>query len=146
MEAQPKDGAAPRSPGTVLLVDDEATVREFVRRTLEHVGYKVVEAQNPHEALHVLEGVAGHVDLVLTDVVMPGMSGRLMADRLANRYPRLRVLFMSGNAEIMQILSGAAGTESALLSKPFTPTALLQRVGQALAVPDDAQEALRLAS
>jgi two-component system, cell cycle sensor histidine kinase and response regulator CckA len=122
----------PQPRETVLLVEDEAPVREFVRRTLEHVGYKVVEAQNPNEALQTLEVMAGRVDLVLTDVVMPGMSGRMMAERLISRYPRLRILFMSGNAEIVDLLNRARDVRGVMLSKPFTPTVLIERVTQAL--------------
>jgi CheY-like chemotaxis protein len=114
------------------LVEDEAPVREFVRRTLEHAGYKVIEAQNPNEALKTLELIAGRVDLVLTDVVMPGMSGRMMAERLASRYPGLRILFMSGNAEIVDLLTRARDVRGVMLSKPFTPAVLIERVSQAL--------------
>ena len=118
--------------GTVLLVEDEAPVREFVRRTLEHAGYKVLEAENPNEALTLLERIAGRVDLVLTDVVMPGMSGRMMAERLMSRYPGLRILFMSGNAEIVDLLTRARDVGGAMLSKPFTPAVLIERVTQVM--------------
>ena len=122
----------PQQTGTVLLVEDEATVREFVRRTLEHAGYKVLEATNPNEALQLLERIAGRVDLVLTDVVMPGMSGRMMAERLMSRYPCLRILFMSGNAEIVDLLHRARDVRGVMLSKPFTPAVLIERVSEAL--------------
>ena len=122
----------PQPNGTVLLVEDEAPVREFVRRTLEHAGYKVIEANNPNEALQTLELIAGRVDLVLTDVVMPGMSGRMMAERLMNRYPSMRVLFMSGNAEIVDLLHRARDVRGVMLSKPFTPAVLIERVSEAI--------------
>jgi two-component system, cell cycle sensor histidine kinase and response regulator CckA len=122
----------PQPRETVLLVEDEAPVREFVRRTLEHAGYRVVEAENPNQALQTLEVMGGRVDLVLTDVVMPGMSGRMMAERLINRYPRLRILFMSGNAEIVDLLNRARDVRCVMLSKPFTPTLLIERVTEAL--------------
>ncbi len=118
--------------GTVLLVEDEALVREFVRRTLELAGYKVIEAKDPNEALKTLELMQGRVDLVLTDVVMPGMSGRMMAERLMVRYPRMRILYMSGNAEIVDLLTRATDVRGVMLSKPFTPTVLIERVNQAL--------------
>jgi two-component system cell cycle sensor histidine kinase/response regulator CckA len=121
--------------GTVLLVEDEAPVREFVRRTLEHAGYRVIEAANPNEALQILERIAGRVDLALTDVVMPGMSGRMMAERLMSRYPCLRILFMSGNAEIVDLLHRARDVRGVMLSKPFTPTVLIERVNEALQPP-----------
>ncbi len=97
----------PQPNGTVLLVEDEAPVREFIRRTLEFAGYKVIEAQNPNEALKTLE--------------------LLMA-----RYPRIRILFMSGNAEIVDLLHRARDVRGVMLSKPFTPTVLIERVSQAL--------------
>lgn len=122
----------PQPNGTVLLVEDEAPVREFVRRTLEHAGYKVLEAQNPNEALQTLELIAGRVDLVLTDVVMPGMSGRMMAERLMSRYPSMRILFMSGNAEIVGLLHRARDVRGVMLSKPFSPSALIERVSEAI--------------
>ena len=117
---------------TVLLVEDEAPVRQFVRRTLEHAGYCVLEAETPRDALALLERIAGRVDLVLTDVVMPGMSGRMMAERLISRYPGLRILFMSGNAEIVDLLHRARDVRGVMLSKPFTPAVLIERVTQAL--------------
>jgi CheY-like chemotaxis protein len=116
---------------TVLLVEDEASVRQFVRRALEQAGYTVMEATNPHEALRLLEPIAGLVDLVLTDVMMPGMSGRLMAERLVSRYPGLRMLFMSGNDEIVQLVNAREG-HTAILSKPFTPSVLVDRVNSML--------------
>ena len=122
----------PQPNGTVLLVEDEDPVREFVRRTLEYAGYRVLEATNPHEALLILERIAGRVDLVLTDVVMPGMSGRMMAERLISRYPCLRILFMSGNAEIVDLLHRARDVRGVMLSKLFTPAVLIERVSQAM--------------
>ena len=122
----------PQPTGTVLLVEDEAPVREFVRRTLELAGYKVIEANDPNEAIKTLELLSGRVDLVLTDVVMPGMSGRMMAERLMIRYPRMRILYMSGNAEIVDLLHRATDVRGVMLSKPFTPTVLIERVSQAL--------------
>ena len=116
----------------MLLVEDEAPVREFVRRTLERAGYKVIEVANPNDALQTLELIAGRVDLVLTDVVMPGMSGRMMAERLMNRYPSMRILFMSGNAEIVDLLHRARDVRGVMLSKPFTPAVLIERVSAAI--------------
>ena len=106
--------------GTVLLVDDEPSVRAFVRRTLEYAGYAVIEARDPFDALRIMDNTAGTIDLVLTDIVMPGMSGRLMADRFSARYPGVRMLFMSGNAELVRITRLAEENERRILSKPFT--------------------------
>jgi two-component system, cell cycle sensor histidine kinase and response regulator CckA len=91
----------------------------------------VVEANSGYQALAVLSRNAAAIDLILTDVVMPGMSGRLMADTLANKYPSVKVIFMSGNEELVRVLNGGS-MEGATLQKPFTSFMLLERVRQAL--------------
>jgi CheY-like chemotaxis protein len=116
----------------VLLVDDEPSVRLFVRRTLEQGGYTVVEAEDPLDALGIMDREAGTIDLVLTDIVMPGMSGRMMADRFATRYPGVRMLFMSGNPDLVRIARMADNSERTILSKPFSPTTLIERVEELL--------------
>jgi CheY-like chemotaxis protein len=118
---------------TVLLVDDEPSVRLFVRRTLEQGGYTVVEAEDPLDALDIMDRSAGTIDLVLTDIVMPGMSGRMMADRFVTRYPGVRMLFMSGNPDLVRIARMADNNERTILSKPFSPTTLIERVEELLA-------------
>jgi CheY-like chemotaxis protein len=118
---------------TVLLVDDEPSVRLFVRRTLEQGGYSVVEAEDPLDALDIMDRSAGMIDLVLTDIVMPGMSGRMMADRFVTRYPGVRMLFMSGNPDLVRIARMADNNERTILSKPFSPTTLIERVEELLA-------------
>jgi two-component system, cell cycle sensor histidine kinase and response regulator CckA len=118
-------------PTTVLVVEDQLVVRQFVRKALEYGGYEVLEANSGYEALSVLSRNATTVDLILTDVVMPGMSGRLMADTLANKYPMVKVLFMSGNAELVRVLNGGS-MEGPTLQKPFTSFMLLERVREAL--------------
>ena len=115
----------------MLLVEDQATVRQFVRRALEYGGYDVLEANSGFEALSILSRDPSAIDLILADVVMPGMSGRLMADTLANRYDSVKVVFMSGNAELVRVLNGGT-MEGATLLKPFTSWMLLERVRQAL--------------
>ena len=119
-------------PATVLLVEDETSVREFMRKALELGGHEVLEATNGFEALSVISRKGAHaIDLVLTDVVMPGMSGRLMADTIASKYQELKVLFMSGNSELVRVYNGGQ-MEGATLHKPFTPATLLERVRQVL--------------
>jgi CheY-like chemotaxis protein len=120
---------------TVLLVEDQAPVREFVRRALEYGGYEVVEANNGYEALAIVSRDPAAIDLILADVVMPGMSGRLLADTLANRHPGVKVLFMSGNDELVRVLNGGS-MEGSTLQKPFTSWMLLERVQQALGSAD----------
>ncbi len=115
----------------ILLVEDETSVREFVRKALEYGGYQVIEAKDGFDALAVIAKNPSQIDLVLTDVVMPGMSGWLMADTLATKYQTMKVLFMSGNSELVRVFNGGT-LEGATLHKPFTPQILLERVQQAL--------------
>lgn len=116
---------------TILLVEDEAPVRELVRRVLENAGYTVLAAARPSEAQALIdEGV--HVDLLLSDVVMPEMSGYDLARRVGDRRPRIRLLFMSGYAHRV---TGEEIAEGRLLKKPFAPEQLTRAVRAAL---DDA--------
>jgi len=123
--------AQPTSSATVLLVEDETAVRQFVRRALEYGGYQVIEAASGQDALWLLSKYPDAIDLILTDVVMPGMSGRLMADTLANRESTVKMIFMSGNAELVRVLNGGS-MEGETLLKPFTSFMLLERVRRAL--------------
>lgn len=81
---------------TILLVEDEASVRGVTREVLEIEGYRVLEAEDAIDGIRVCEEFCGRIDLVLTDVIMPGMNGRDMARKLTERHPRLKIMFMSG--------------------------------------------------
>jgi DNA-binding response OmpR family regulator len=130
VEAVP--AAGPHTRATVLLVEDEASVREFMKKALELGGHEVLEASNGFEALSVISRKGPEaIDLVLTDVVMPGMSGWLMADTIASKYQAVKVLFMSGNSELVRVFNGGQ-MEGATLHKPFSPATLLERVRQVL--------------
>jgi two-component system cell cycle sensor histidine kinase/response regulator CckA len=110
--------------GTVLVVEDEASVRRLTRRTLESAGFRVLEAEGGREGLRLAEGV--DLDLVVTDIVMPGMSGIELADRIAASHPGVPVLLVSGYADEAGEGRGAApGRE--LLGKPFRPQQLVER-------------------
>ena len=119
--------AAPLAAGTetILLVEDEAPVRELVRRVLENAGYVVLAAGLPSEAERLLEETA-HIDLLLTDVVMPEMSGYDLATRVTELRPNVRRLFISGYAPRVQLVKGP------LLKKPFAPEELARAVRSAL--------------
>lgn len=121
-EARSSDVA--RGYETVLVVEDEEPLRRLTRRILESRGYTVLDAANGNEAIHLLASSSGRVDLLLTDVVMPGMSGRVLAERLLLVYPWLRVLFMSGYTEDMMLHHRVAEMGIALVEKPFTGDAL----------------------
>jgi two-component system cell cycle sensor histidine kinase/response regulator CckA len=112
----------------ILLVEDECVVREVTRQVLEHGGYRVLECNSPEEALRVFAAHRGEVDLLLTDVVMPGMNGPELAERMQMAQPDLVTVFMSGYAE-SDIVRRVRAIH---LQKPFTVDALLGGVGEAL--------------
>jgi len=125
--------AAPAPPGgheTILLVEDEPGVREFVCETLEQAGYRVLTAQNGAEALALAEQCPA-VPLLLTDVVMPQMSGRELAERLRARYPALHILYMSGYTDDMLLHHGV----QAFIQKPFSAEDLLRKIRTTLDAP-----------
>jgi signal transduction histidine kinase/CHASE3 domain sensor protein/ActR/RegA family two-component response regulator len=117
---------------TVLIVEDDAAIREVVRRVLEMASYTVVEAATPRDALAVAERHEGPIHLLLTDVVMPELTGRQLADRLLRQRPRLAVLYMSGYTDDAIVHQGRLDPDTAFLQKPFTPEALLHRVREVL--------------
>jgi len=116
---------------TVLLVDDEADVRRLVGRILLRTGYTLLEAADAVEAMRVSEEHGGPIDLLLTDVVMPGLSGRDLAERLAVIRPEMRVLFMSGRVD-ETTLQQVANFTGSFIPKPFTPDALFCKVREVL--------------
>jgi PAS domain S-box-containing protein len=126
--------AAPAAPGrgqeTILLVEDEQGVRQLTRQALCLQGYTVLEASHPDEALQIESEYDGPIHLLLTDVVMPGMNGRQLADRLVDLRPDLKVLYMSGYADEALGPDGTLGRE--LLAKPFTPAGLVRKVREVL--------------
>jgi CheY-like chemotaxis protein len=123
---------APRGTETILLAEDEQDVREVAREFLESGGYTVIEARDGAEALKRVEKHEGAIDLVLTDMVMPGMTGQELTARLLQSLPDIRVLYMSGYSE--RAAADCARGESAmrLLAKPFSRWALLRAVHEIL--------------
>lgn len=135
--AEPAVDAEPGMPSggeTILLVEDDAGVRELVRQVLLGQGYTLLEAQGPREALQIVAGHAAPIHLLLTDVVMPGMSGTALAGQIAATQPRMKILYMSGYADDTIIRHGVPDSEVAFLPKPFSPTALAQHVRKVLDV------------
>src|SRR5262249_5377557 len=133
-QADALDGRSARLGGTetVLLAEDEDGVRALTRRLLQGCGYVVLEAANGDEALRVAAAHPGQIDLLIADVVMPHLSGREVAERLQELFPRLGVLFLSGYADDDVVRHGILEDQVAFLQKPFTPAALAQKVRQVL--------------
>jgi two-component system, cell cycle sensor histidine kinase and response regulator CckA len=117
---------------TVLLVEDEESVRELVRLTLVSRGYKVLEAENGERGLRVAEGFKEHIDILITDVVMPGIGGRELAKKLVVLRPGISVLYLSGYTEDAVITQGVLGPRTAFLQKPFTLQNLAKKVREVL--------------
>jgi len=110
------------------VVEDEETVRSFLCRILEQAGYSVIQAATGERALEIEAGHPGQIDLLFTDVVMPGMSGRELADILRSRRPGLPVLYASGYNEEMIAERGVLGPGVGYLPKPYTGAEILQRL------------------
>jgi CheY-like chemotaxis protein len=121
-----------RRVSTVLLVDDDEMVRTIARETLQAQGHTVLEALNAGGALLIAERHQGAIDLLLTDVVMPYMSGPELAERLTTQRPDIRVLYMSGYTDDALSPHGVLQPGIALLAKPFTPDGLLRKVQEVL--------------
>ncbi|MFW6153782.1 MAG: PAS domain S-box protein [Planctomycetota bacterium] len=120
---------------TVLVVEDEQPVRQFIVRLLEHLGYTVLDSDSPTASLRLAAGYPGPIDLLIADVVMPGMRGPQVAHALRADRPELRVLFVSGYAEGIEFGKELRGVDR-FLAKPFTSTQLQQAVRDVL----DAEE------
>jgi len=117
---------------TILLVEDDAKVRDLTRRVLESLGYTLLHAQDGQEAQQVAQAHAGPIHLLLTDVVMPGGNGRTLADRLTEMRPELKVLYMSGYTADAIDRHGVLDPGVAFLPKPFKTSDLLTKVQSVL--------------
>jgi two-component system, cell cycle sensor histidine kinase and response regulator CckA len=133
------EASPPKSPQndaggceTVLLVEDEESVRELVRLTLASRGYKVLEAENGECGLRTAEAFKEKIDILITDVVMPGIGGRELAKKLLLLRPGISVLYLSGYTEDAVVTHGALGPSIAFLQKPFTLQNLAKKVREVL--------------
>ena len=130
---EPADGAAVTKAAvggseTILLVEDEEAVRQVTARMLRHGGYEVLTADAGDEALRHVEERHGDIDLLLTDVVLPGISGRELAEEVAARHPEIRVLYVSGYTDDSILRRGLIERDLTLVRKPFSADELLSRV------------------
>jgi CheY-like chemotaxis protein len=129
----PKPSAEiPAGTETVLLTEDEQDVREIAREFLESGGYKVIEAKNGKEAIAIAAEHRGKIDLLVTDMVMPGMTGQELAVQLQREHPGVSVVFMSGYSEHAATEMANADPSVRLMTKPFSRGAILRTVREIL--------------
>jgi two-component system cell cycle sensor histidine kinase/response regulator CckA len=121
------------APATILLVEDEPAVRQITREALEIGGYRVLEADGPIAAERIAADRSTEINILLTDVVMPGMNGPELARQVQQSRPDLVTLFMTGYAESEVLRLATEGSPQKHIQKPFTVNALLERVSDALA-------------
>ena len=118
----------PKGNETILVVEDEDAVRALTRHGLTMLGYTVLEASRGEDAIRIARQHQGPIQLVVTDVVMPGMGGRQLVERLGRLRPGIKVLYLSGYTDDAVVRHGVLQADTAFLQKPFTPTALAQKV------------------
>ncbi len=137
-EVAPKEirqaaASLPRGTETVLLVEDEGGVRDLAKEYLEICGYKVLVAEDGHSALDIVSKHSGPIDLIMTDIVMPGLSGSDLAQKIAAVRPGIHVVYMSGYTDHAMIHHGVLSSDILLLQKPFTMSTLAHKLREALA-------------
>ncbi len=131
-QLEPASPDMPRGSETVLLVEDETAVRELGQRILKSCGYTVLVAHDGHEALRIAGAQAGQIDILVSDVVMPHLGGKQLAERIALLRPSCKVLFLSGYTADAVLRHGVGEAEFDFLQKPFTATLLAQKVREVL--------------
>jgi two-component system cell cycle sensor histidine kinase/response regulator CckA len=118
---------------TILLVDDNADLRDLLAPTLRCCGYTVLEADSAEQARHIFDHHHGRIDLLLCDIVMPGMGGPQLAETLIRTTPAMRLLFMSGYQVVHESFPVPLSVPADFIQKPFTLSRLVDRVDRALA-------------
>jgi CheY-like chemotaxis protein len=126
--------ASPKGSGTILVVEDDDRVRRMTRLALESLGYRVLDARGGEEGLRVCAEHEGPLDLLVTDVVMPGMSGREVAEAVRRLRPEVKVLYVSGYTDDAVVRHGVLQAGAAFLQKPFTTVSLGEKVREVLGV------------
>ncbi|HXF92328.1 MAG TPA: response regulator [Nitrospiraceae bacterium] len=135
LEPAPVPDLAGRGSETILLVEDDEMVRVLTRTILQMRGYTLLEARNAKEAIHLAEEHNEPIHLLLTDTVMPGLSGPELAERVASARPDMKVLYMSGYTDKVIALNAGRDLRTVFLQKPFTPEALARKVREVLDSP-----------
>ncbi len=130
LEAAPRRGSE-----QILLVEDDAAVRKLVRELLEQQGYKVIAAEHAAHALELVDRQGREIEFLVTDVVMPGMSGPDLAARLVQRFPRMKILFISGYTDSLVLRHGLTDAQHVMLQKPFDARLLATKVRELLDQP-----------
>ena len=118
---------------TILVVEDEADILEMTSNMLHSLGYTVLAAEDPLQALEICDALEGRIDLLLSDVIMPNMNGRELAERLRQLYPGIKCLYMSGYTADIIAHQGVLDEGIHFLQKPFSHAALAAKVREALA-------------
>ena len=136
----------PRGTETILLVEDEPLALELAQCTLQQLGYEVLACACADDALAELAEHERHIDLLLTDVVMPRINGKELAERLAPLQPDMKVLYTSGYGESIIATHGILDAEVNFIGKPYTPTALGHKVREVLAAVEQPRNAAALAT
>ncbi|MFZ5758077.1 MAG: response regulator [Thermodesulfobacteriota bacterium] len=138
-DVRPRFPASAGGTETILLVEDDPMVRQMATESLRRLGYQIIEARDGMEAMTVMAGREGQVDLLLTDIILPGMNGIDLAEAIAARWPAIRVLYMSGHIDNSDVKRCAAANRENFLAKPVYPAVLARAVCQVL---DEAQHDL----
>jgi len=131
-DRRPSSNGVVRGSETVLLVEDEDGVRQLAREYLESSGYTVIEAEDGHTAMELAKMHTGPIHLLMTDVVMPGISGRELAERVEQMRPGIKVLYMSGYTDQAVVHQGILEADAVLLQKPFTLATLAEKLREIL--------------
>jgi two-component system cell cycle sensor histidine kinase/response regulator CckA len=141
VDEKPEAARGKESNGSemILLVEDQEAVRQLMKRILEVHGYQILEAGNSAEALDIARKYSGEIHLLLTDVVLPGINGKELSERLKALRPKLKVLFTSGYTADIIAHRGVPESGVPYISKPFTSDALAVRVREVLTEPSTTQ-------